>query len=44
VSVVGSYDELVVKSAHSECVTRSGKIEYNVVGVTQRLELVFSKD
>jgi hypothetical protein len=37
-------DEMAMKSAYSECVTRTGKLEYNLVGVTSRLILVFAKD
>lgn len=35
---------MVLKSAYSECVTRNGKIEYNLVAVTSRITLVFAKD
>ena len=44
VCAVGSTEEMTLKSAHSECVTRNGRIEYNLVGATDRLELVFAKD
>lgn len=44
VSVLGTHNELVLKSAYSECVTRSGKLEYNLVGVTKKMVLVFAKD
>lgn len=37
-------DEMAIKSAYSECVTRTGKLEYNLVGVTSKLLLVFAKD
>jgi hypothetical protein len=32
-TVVGEEHELPLKSAYSECVTKQGRIEYNVVGV-----------
>ena len=35
-------EELCLKSAFSECVTREQRIEYNVLGVTTRLELIFA--
>jgi hypothetical protein len=44
VSVCGDNQELALKSAYSECVTRSGKIEYNLCGVTQTLTLVFAME
>ena len=37
-------DEIALKSAFSECVTRNGKIEYNVASVCQQVTLVFAKD
>ena len=37
-------DDLLLKSAFSECVTRNGRIEYNLIGVGQTLTLVFKKD
>jgi len=44
VSVIGGTNEIALKSAYSECVTRNGKIEYNLVGVTSKIVLVFAKD
>jgi len=36
--------ELALKSAYSELVTRSGRLEYNVTGVcSDRLNLIFAK-
>jgi hypothetical protein len=42
-SIVTDRSELTLKSAYSECTTRNGKIEYNTVGVAQKLTLVFAK-
>lgn len=37
-------ENLLLKSAFSECVTKSGRIEYNLIGVCQTLILVFKRD
>jgi len=37
-------DDLLLKSAFSECVTRNGRIEYNLIGVCQTMTLVFKMD
>lgn len=42
ISVCTQNDELVLKSAYSECVIAANRLEYNVVGVTQKLTLVFA--
>jgi hypothetical protein len=42
--MTGDNQEIAMKSAYSECVTKNGKVEYNLVGVTQKLVLVFAKD
>ena len=44
ICAVGSSEEITLKSAYSECVTRNGLIEYNLIGATDSLELVFAKD
>ena len=36
--------DICVKSCFSESVTKSGKIEYNVVAVTRTVKLIFAKD
>lgn len=43
-TIIADDHELPLKSAYSECVTRQGKLEYNPVGVTQKLELIFARD
>lgn len=42
-AIVTDRSEICLKSAHSECSTRTGKIEYNTVGVAQRLVMIFAK-
>ena len=37
-------EDLLLKSAFSECVTRNSKIEYNLIGVCRSLTLIFAKD
>lgn len=37
-------EDLLLKSAFSECVTRNSKIEYNLIGVCRNLTLIFAKD
>jgi hypothetical protein len=43
-SVITTENSIAMKSAYSECVTKTGKLEYNLVGVTSKLTLVFAKD
>jgi hypothetical protein len=43
-SVITTDNSMAMKSAYSECVTKTGKLEYNLVGVTSKLTLVFAKD
>jgi hypothetical protein len=38
------HSELPVKSAFSETITRNGIIEYNLVGITDQITLVFARD
>ena len=44
VSIAGDQSELALKTAYSECVTRNGKLEYNVVGVAKSLKFIFSAE
>jgi len=43
-TVYSEREDLLLKSAFSECVTRNGRIEYNLIGVCRSLTLVFKKD
>lgn len=36
--------ELAMKSAYSETITRNAKVEYNLSGVTNRFVMIFAKD
>lgn len=44
VTIQNEREDLLLKSAFSECVTRNSKIEYNLIGVCRSLTLIFVKD